>query len=150
MAPMRSPAVTDGSDAMHRSESTAGSEQPARFVLTAVLAALAALMLVIGATLGVLAYIPVARNGGDVACLLQSPSGSAIFDGPSPESVTAEGTWRLVPLGLECRYTDPNSGRQLVNEPNVTPSLLLATAITLTLLSAGLALRPLLMRRHDQ
>lgn len=107
---------------------------------TVILTLVAALLWAIAVTLCVVAYAPVAKNGPDIACALQEPDDIWASSAHSPESVTAEGSWRLLPVGLECRYTATDSGQSVSVAPSWVPSAVLGIAFATSIAAACTAI----------
>jgi len=65
------------------------------------------------------------RNGAEYACLVDSMYKPDLGAGHHPESVAAEGSWSLVPLGLECTFVATDTGTRDSVGPSPLPSALI-------------------------
>lgn len=65
------------------------------------------------------------RNGAEYACLVDSTYTPDLGAGHHPESVTAEGSWSLIPLGLECTFVATDTGARDSVGPSPLPSALI-------------------------
>ena len=100
-------------------------------ILLALIVAMSALW-VAALILVLSAYAPVAKDGPDVACVMQAPNDLGFSASHSPESVVADGRWVMLPLGLECTYSVPASGETAQTQPNPIPTAAVAAALAAT------------------
>lgn len=93
----------------------------------------------IAVTLCVAAYAPVAKDGADVACILQEPNDIWASPAHSPESVSAQGTWSFLPFGLECQYTATDTNETVLVPPSLLPSAAVGAAILISVAAIACA-----------
>ena len=93
----------------------------------ATVAALIAFVLIAAGVVGSLSGVAgsALRNGADYACLKDSAVTPEFEGDHLPESVSAEGAWSLVPIGVECAFIATDTGERVIMHPSPWPSLLI-------------------------
>jgi hypothetical protein len=76
------------------------------------------------------------KNGADHACLVDSPGAANLGEGHNPESLIAEGSWSLVPLGLECSFIATDTGERVSVRPSPLPTGLIISGAFLASLAS--------------
>ncbi len=81
------------------------------------------------------------RNGAEYSCLVDSRYMPDLGAGHHPESIIAEGSWSLIPLGLECTFVATDTGARDSVGPSPLPSALIVGGALIGCFAAIMARR---------
>ena len=110
-----------------------------RVAVATVVLGIALIVAGVGAVSGL--AVSATRNGAEYACLVDSMYAPGLGAGHHPESVAAEGSWSLVPLGLECTFIATDTGARDSVGPSPLPSALILCGALIVGVAAIMARR---------